>query len=225
MLKPSLQIAIIQSDIVWENPEKNIAHFNQKFKNLPLTTDLVILPEMFTTGFSMNPHRLSETMNGQSVSWMQQWAIRNQIAICGSLIISEQSNYYNRFVFVYPNGEIKHYNKRHLFSIAGEHKMYTAGSSQTIVNYKEWKLSLQICYDLRFPVWSRQSKSNYDALIYVASWPTPRIHAWDTLLKARAIENMCYCIGANRVGKDANGHAYPGPVSYTHLTLPTTPYV
>lgn len=208
-MKDQLQIALIQSDLIWEHPKENRTAFHEKIQQVKAGTDLIVLPEMFTTGFTMNAASVAETMEGETVAWMRQIAREKEAAVTGSLVISEDGHYYNRSVFAYPSGEIAHYDKKHTFTLAGEDTIYTAGTVQQIVAFKGWKLCLLICYDLRFPVWARNTQ-NYDALFYVASWPEPRIAAWDTLLKARAIENMCYTIGVNRVGVDANGHHYPG---------------
>jgi predicted amidohydrolase len=171
--------------------------------------DLIILPEMFTTGFSMNPESIYETMNGNTVSWLQELAIQKEAAITGSIVIKENENYYNRLLFVTPNGHIEHYDKKHTFTLAGENKVYSAGSKLLSIDYLGWNIRPLVCYDLRFPVWSRNT-NEYDILIYVANWPKVRIAAWDALLKARAIENMSYCIGVNRVGLDGNNHEYSG---------------
>lgn len=208
-MQNQLKIACIQSDIVWENPKVNIENYSSLIDTLPKDIDLVILPEMFSTGFSMNPSQCFETMDGASVTWMKQLASEKNIAIMGSLVIKEESRFYNRFIFVHPDGKLEFYDKRHLFTLVGENKIYTAGSRKTIINYLGWKICLMICYDLRFPVWSRND-IEYDLLVYVANWPEKRISAWDTLLKARAIENMCYTIGVNRVGVDANKYNYVG---------------
>lgn len=205
----NLNIAIIQSDLIWENPERNRLHFTEKIDAISDRVDLIILPEMFTSGFTMQPKNVSETMRGKSIQWLKESAIKNDIAIAGSLVIEEGGNYYNRLVFVYPNGHIETYDKRHTFTLAGEHKLYTAGSKRLILDFKGWKICPMICYDLRFPVWARNTE-NYDLLFYVANWPKPRIEAWHTLLKARAIENMTYCIGVNRIGTDNNALDYNG---------------
>lgn len=208
-MSENLKIAIIQSDLVWENPEQNRLCFTEKIDAILEHIDLIILPEMFTTGFTMHPEKVAETINGITVKWMKGLAVKKNTAITGSLVIRENDNHYNRLVFVYPNGDIKTYDKRHTFTLAGEHKVYKAGESKLIVDYKGWKICPMICYDLRFPVWARNAE-NYDLLFYVANWPKPRIGAWHTLLKARAIENMSYCIGVNRIGTDINGHEYTG---------------
>ena len=181
----------------------------QKIEGLDNTVDLIVLPEMFTSGFTMSPQVVAEAMDGDTIQWMLALANRKGAAIVGSLVIKENNNYYNRLVFVHPNGVVDSYDKRHTFTLAGEDKVYTKGEAQLIVNYKGFKIKPLVCYDLRFPVWSRLS-DNYDVLLYVANWPTKRILAWDTLLQARAIENMSYCIGVNRVGLDANKYQYPG---------------
>ena len=205
----TLQVSLIQTSLFWEDAVSNRAHQETLIAKVPEGTHLIVLPEMFTTGFSMSPQSLAETMEGNTVQWMKQQAVKSQAAICGSLIISEGGLYYNRFLFVTPEGEITSYNKRHTFNMAGEGEQYQAGKEQVLVNYKGWKIFPQICYDLRFPVYARNTLG-YDLIIYVANWPKTRIAAWDTLLKARAIENMSYCIGVNRVGVDGNNLEYIG---------------
>lgn len=204
-----LNIALIQSNLVWENPKQNRINFTEKIDGIQKHVDLIVLPEMFSTGFSMNAIEIAETMEGETIKWMQAIAHQKDVAITGSLVVNENDSYFNRSVFVHPSGKIETYDKRHTFTLAKEHLTYTAGNKHLIVNYKGWKLCMLICYDLRFPVWARNT-SNYDALVYVANWPKVRIDAWDSLLKARAIENMSYCIGVNRVGLDANNHEYSG---------------
>jgi len=205
----TLKIATIQTSLYWQDASKNRAQFSKKINALANKTDVIVLPEMFTTGFSMHPRGLAETMQGETIKWMVNLASEVNSVICGSLIINEDNKYYNRFVFVEPNGTIKTYDKRHTFTLAGEHKVYTAGNKKVILEYKGWRICPLVCYDLRFPVWARNTE-NYDVLVYVANWPKPRINAWDALLKARAIENMSYCVGVNRVGKDINNHHYTG---------------
>ena len=204
-----LHIVGIQANLVWENPKENLTYFEEKIKDLSKETDLVVLPEMFTTGFTMHPENVAETMDGNTVSWMKRMASKRQIAITGTLVIEDDKKYYNRLVFVHPSGEIETYNKRHSFTLTGEDKVYTSGNKKLIVDYKGWRICPLICYDLRFPAWSRNTE-NYDLLIYMANWPVKRIKAWDMLLKARAIENMSYTIGVNRTGKDANEYDYSG---------------
>ncbi len=204
-----LKTAIIQAELVWLDAGQNKLQFLQKIDQIKENVDLIVLPEMFTTGFSMQPQEIAESMQGDTVKWMKKIATEKNAAIAGSVIIAENNNYYNRFLFVHPSGEINYYDKKHLFTLAGEHQIYTSGKEKMVVNYKGWKICPLVCYDLRFPVWARNVE-DYDILIYVANWPKPRITAWDTLLKARAIENMCYTIGVNRVGKDANKLEYSG---------------
>ncbi|WP_431133519.1 amidohydrolase [Psychroserpens mesophilus] len=208
-MKNELKVALIQSDLAWENPEQNRQNFSAKIASITKPVDLVILPEMFTSGFTMNPNEVAETMTGETISWMKKISEEKNAAITGSLIIKEKNNYFNRLIFVHPNGNIDTYDKRHTFTLAGEHKVFTAGKSNILVNYKGWKIKPLVCYDLRFPVWSRNVE-DYDLVFYVANWPKVRTHAWDVLLQARAIENMSYCIGINRVGLDANNHEYSG---------------
>ena len=208
-MQNELTIAIIQADLVWENPLKNRYAFLTKIEALQDDIDLIVLPEMFTTGFTMNASSVAETMEGDTLKWMQYLAVKKQAAITGSIIIKESNKFFNRLFFVHPSRKVEYYDKRHTFTLAGEHKVFTSGTKKLIVNYKGWNISPQICYDLRFPVWARNVE-NYDLLIYVANWPKPRIKAWDTLLKARAIENMSYCIGVNRVGLDENKNNYSG---------------
>jgi omega-amidase len=204
-----MKIAIIQSKLYWENPEMNKKYFEEKIQAINTDVDLIVLPEMFTSGFTMNPASVAETMDGQTIKLLQTLAQTKNCAITGSLVIEENGNYYNRLVFVFPNGTIETYNKKHLFTLSGEDKTYRAGTQKVIVNYKDFKICVLICYDLRFPVFSRNVE-DYHILLYVANWPKPRINAWDTLLKARAIENMCFTIGVNRIGADNNNYEYIG---------------
>jgi predicted amidohydrolase len=205
----SMKVAIIQSSLVWESPSDNRINLEAKITEIKASVELIVLPEMFSTGFSMSASKIAETMQGETVLWMQTLAKSQNCAIAGSLIISKEDNFYNRLLFVCPTGEIQYYDKRHLFTLAGEDKVYTAGSKKQIVEYLGWKICLQVCYDLRFPVFVRNVE-NYDLLLYVANWPKVRINAWDILLKARAVENLCYTIGVNRIGVDANNHQYNG---------------
>jgi omega-amidase len=208
-MQNELKIMAIQADLAWENPQQNRVFFEEKIKALDADVDLIVLPEMFTTGFTMHPEKVAENMDGLSVSWMQKIAQEKQTALCGSLVISENGAFYNRLVFVHPTGALETYNKRHSFTLVGEDKVYTAGAEKINIAYKGWKICPLICYDLRFPVWARNT-DNYDLLIFMANWPIARIKAWDTLLKARAIENMSYVIGINRTGTDANNYSYSG---------------
>ncbi|MDP5157905.1 MAG: amidohydrolase [Flaviramulus sp.] len=208
-MQDELKIALIQSDLVWENPEQNIQNFTKKIESISNKVDVIVLPEMFTSGFTMNASVVAETLYGDSVNWMKAIAKKTNSAIVGSLVIREGEHYFNRLLFVEASGYISNYDKRHTFTLAGEDKIYKAGTEKVIINYKGWKICPLICYDLRFPVWAR-NVADYDVLLYVANWPKTRISAWDTLLKARAIENMCYCIGVNRVGKDGVNYEYSG---------------
>lgn len=204
-----MKVALIQSPLFWENPTANRNHFEVKINALTEKVHLIVLPEMFSTGFTMNPESVFETMEGETIQWLQSLAKAKNSAITGSLILKENGNFYNRLVFVFPSGEIQFYDKRHLFSLAGEDKVYTSGKEKLIVNYLGWKICPLICYDLRFPVFARNVEG-YDVLIYVANWPKLRINAWDILLKARSVENLCYTIGLNRVGFDDNNFEYNG---------------
>lgn len=205
----TLNIALIQTDLVWENPKQNRLKLTSKIEGLAHKVDVLVLPELFTSGFTMNPQLVAETVQGETVNWLKALSKKCDCAITGSIVIKDGGLFRNRMLFVQPNGEITHYDKRHSFTLAGEDKVYTSGTKKVIVDYKGFKLCLQICYDLRFPVFARNTE-NYDALIYVANWPNKRVEAWRTLLKARAIENMSYVIGVNRVGVDANGFEYSG---------------
>jgi omega-amidase len=204
-----MKIALIQSSLVWENPTANRNHFEEKINTITEKVDLIVLPEMFTSGFTMNPASVAESMQGETVVWLKILAKAKKCAITGSLIITENNTFYNRMLFVFPSGEVRFYDKKHLFSLAGEDKVYTSGTQKVIVDYLGWKICPLICYDLRFPVFSRNVE-DYDLLLYVASWPKPRINAWDILIKARSVENMCYTIGVNRNGIDNNNFEYVG---------------
>jgi predicted amidohydrolase len=205
-----MKIALIQAELIWENPEANRVYFEEKINAITDDVNLIVLPEMFTTGFTMNPSTVAETMTGKTVSWMQALAKAKNTAITGSVVIKDNSNFYNRMLFVLPSGAIQFYDKRHLFTLAGEGNEYTAGDDKLIVDYMGWKICPFVCYDLRFPVFSRNVNQEYDLLLYVASWPKTRIKAWDTLLAARAIENMSYVVAVNRIGQDANDYQYVG---------------
>jgi omega-amidase len=204
-----MKVALVQTDSIWENPKANLRAFEQQLNSIEADTDLIVLPEMFTTGFTMHPEAVAETMNGNAVAWLKQQAIEKQSAITGSVVITENGNYYNRLIFAFPDGSLAHYDKRHLFTLAGEDKKYTAGKEKLIVNYKGWKICLLVCYDLRFPVFARNTE-DYDLLVYIANFPERRISAWDILLPARAVENMSYTIGVNRIGEDENQNTYVG---------------
>lgn len=204
-----MKVALIQSSLIWENPTANRNYFEEKINGIREKVDLIVLPEMFSTGFTMNPELVFETMKGETIQWLQTLAKAKNSAITGSLVIAENDNFYNRLVFVFPSGEIKVFDKRHLFTLAFEDEFYTSGKEKLIVAYQGWKICPLICYDLRFPVFSRNTE-NYDLLIYVANWPKTRINAWDILLKARSVENLCYTIGVNRIGLDDNNFEYVG---------------
>ena len=204
-----MKIALVQAQLLWENPKQNRKYFENKINAIAENVDLIVLPEMFTSGFTMNPKEVAETMQGETLLWLQALAKAKNSAITGSLVIQENGKYYNRLVYVFPSGEVKTYDKKHLFTLAGEEKIYTSGTEKVIIEYKGFKICPLICYDLRFPVFARNTEE-YDVLIFVANWPKPRINAWDALLKARAIENMCYTIGVNRIGTDQNQHDYLG---------------
>ncbi|MEO9512353.1 MAG: nitrilase family protein [Flavobacteriaceae bacterium] len=205
----TLKIALVQSHLHWENPERNRHTFSKKIGAIPEDVDLIVLPEMFSTGFTMNPWNIEISEGIKTVEWMRKIAAENDTAIVGSIVFTEEGKNFNRLFFVYPSGEYLSYDKKHTFTLAGEDEVYEAGNTKLIVEYKGFKLCPLICYDLRFPVWARNVET-YDVLIFVANWPKPRIDAWDALLKARAIENMAYCIGVNRTGVDGLGYEYPG---------------
>lgn len=207
-----LRISLVQSPLHWENISANQAYFQEQLERLAGRTDLIILPEMFTTGFTMSPVDLAEPLHGPTTKWMQQMAQKTGAACTGSFIATEAGRYYNRLLFVYPDGSLDHYDKKHLFTLAGEHEHYTPGSRRLEIAYRGWKICPLICYDLRFPVWSRNT-NDYDLLLYVANWPDKRREAWMALLAARAIENQAYCVGVNRVGTDEKGHVYSGDSS------------
>jgi omega-amidase len=241
----TLTITTIQADLSWEDKAANLRRFEEKIDAIGNPTEIVILPEMFSTGFSMNPGSLAEKMDGPSVAWMKKIAAGKKVILTGSLIIEEEGHYFNRLVWMLPNGQYGYYDKRHRFAYAGEDEKFSAGNKRLIASVKGWRVNLLVCYDLRFPVWSRQGSApdpattpisapptphssaspapapassqssvppspEYDLLIYVANWPQRRIHAWKTLLQARAIENQSYVVGVNRVGNDGNNIHYNG---------------
>jgi omega-amidase len=208
---PNLTATLIQSELHWENKQANLDMFAEKILSIKEKTHIVVLPEMFSTGFSMRPEALAESMDGPSVQWMKNIAAQKKVILTGSLIIREEGFYFNRLIWMLPNGQYGHYDKRHRFAYAGEDKHYAAGNKRLIASVNGWKVNLQVCYDLRFPVWARQKEQNeYDLLIYVANWPERRNHAWKTLLQARAIENQSFVIGLNRVGNDGNNIYHSG---------------
>ena len=209
-----LKISIIQSEIYWSDPVSSIKNFEVQISTIKKQTDLIVLPEMFSTGFNMQPHNCFETMDGATIQWMKSMAKKKDCTLCGSLLIKENDLFYNRLIWMQADGEYTTYNKKHLFRLAGENNIFTGGEEKVIVTLKGFRFLLQICYDLRFPVWSRNKYNNglydYDCIVYVANWPASRRLAWRTLLASRAIENQAYVIGVNRIGKDAHGTEHAG---------------
>lgn len=205
----NLNITLVQCDLVWEHPAENRKHLTRLLHDLPKNTDLVVFPEMFATGFSMQVKQWAEPMDGETIAWMKELAIAKQATLAGSLMIREGGSFFNRFVFAHPDGRLDYYDKRHLFSMGEEHVHFTAGQSRKLIQIKSFRILPQVCYDLRFPVFSR-NRQDYDLLINTANWPAPRREIWQTLLKARAIENQAYVAGVNRIGRDANGINYKG---------------
>jgi omega-amidase len=208
-VKENLEVALVQIDMVWESVDINLMKIERFIEELDKKPDLVILPEAFNTGFSIHSQNLAEPADGKTIQWMKDLSARKDFALCGSLFIKDGLNYYNRFIWVEPDGKLYGYDKRHLFSMGEEDKLFSQGKTQLIINYKGWKIFPTICYDLRFPVWNRNVHS-YDLLINVANWPAARKKVWKTLLKARAIENQCYVVAVNRVGVDGNQIEYSG---------------
>jgi omega-amidase len=210
MTMQDLKITLIQSNLQWEDKEKNLANFSGKISFVEEEADLIILPEMFSTGFTMNAKLLAETMEGPSVEWLKNQAVKKKCVVTGSLIIEENGKYYNRLIWMKPDG-FEYYDKRHLFSLAHEDQTYSPGKNKIVQTIKGWRILPLICYDLRFPVWSRRNKrEDYDLLLYVANWPERRVHAWKQLLIARAIENQSYVAGLNRVGNDGHDIFHSG---------------
>lgn len=201
---------MVQSHIIWEDREENLCYYGELLRRVSGRTDIAVLPETFTTGFSMDVEKLADTMDGTTIPAVKEWAKKYKLAVVGSFIVTEEGKYYNRAFFVTPEGDTYFYDKHHLFRMAGEDEHFTAGDKRVIVHYKDWNICLQVCYDLRFPVWSRNVNNEYDVLIYVANWPEARKRAWKSLLQARAIENMAYVCGVNRVGVDGKGFLYRG---------------
>ena len=200
----NLKITIFQGYLFWENIDKNLQNISLRLSGIREKTNLIILPEMFNTGFSMNAEALAEYMNGKTMQWMQKTAVKFDCVITGSLIIKEHDKYYNRLIWMRPDGSFDHYDKRHLFALGKEHETYTAGNKKLIVELNGWKICPMICYDLRFPVWMRNVNTEYDLMIIVANWPERRALHWRSLIPARAIENQAYVIGVNRIGHDGN---------------------
>jgi len=210
-MQPTLKITLIQSSLAWENKAANLEMFSKKIRKLKDNTDLIVLPEMFSTGFTMNASAMAEPINGNTVDWMRQMSALNNCVVTGSVIISEKKKFYNRLIWMKPDGRFLQYDKRHLFRLAHEEETYSPGKEKLIVDLKGWKILPLVCFDLRFPVWSRRTKEvGYDLLLYVANWPERRVTAWSQLLIARAIENQCYVAGVNRVGNDGNGIYHSG---------------
>ena len=207
-MNDTLKISYIQTELIWEHPNANRAVFEEKIAACPKDTEVIILPEMFNTGFSMNAEANAEDVQ-IVLEWMKAQSKKHQAALTGSAMVKENGKYFNRMFFVEPGGKVSKYDKKHLFTLAKEQETYTPGNERCVVHYKGWNICLMVCYDLRFPVWAR-NKDDYEILIYVANWPAKRISAWDTLLKARAIENMSYCIGVNIIGTDGNNFPYVG---------------
>jgi omega-amidase len=205
-----LNVTLVQTPLYWQDAAANRRRLAEKLARLEAPTDLIVLPEMFTTGFSMAAPELAETMAGPTLSWLAGQAQRHQAVITGSLIIAEGGQYFNRLIWMRPDGRYEYYDKRHLFRMAGEHHTYAPGQQRLITELKGWRVCPLVCYDLRFPVWSRNQEPAYDLLLYVANWPEKRRLAWQTLLQARAIENLAYVVGVNRTGEDGKGIAYAG---------------
>jgi omega-amidase len=210
---PDLKTTIIQTELAWEDIESNLAAFDDKINSIQDNTHLIVLPEMFTTGFTMNPGDLAQNMNGSSVKWLREKSRQKNADIVGSIIIADNGKFFNRLIWAKPQGEVFTYDKRHLFRMAGEEKVYSAGRQNITVELRGWRIRPFICYDLRFPVWTRNIENRYDAAIFIANWPERRSVHWKLLLQARAVENQCYVIGVNRVGIDGNGHTYSGDSS------------
>lgn len=204
-----LEVTIVQTELQWHNAEGNLAHFSELLAAPERPTDLIVLPEMFTSGFTMQPEKNAQRMDGSAVRWMAETAAATRAAICGSLIIEENGSYYNRFVLMRPDGKHQYYDKRHLFRLAGEHEHYRAGTASPTFVLKGWRIRPTVCYDLRFPVWSR-NRGDYDLLVNTANWPASRQQAWETLIRARAIENLAYVAAVNRIGADGNDIGYKG---------------
>ena len=205
-----MKITFVQTDIEWENKKANFSRYESIISKMYGETDVLVLPEMFNTGFSMNSRELAEDMKGETMRWMAEISARGGFAMLGSFIATWKGLYYNRLIFMKPDGSYTSYDKGHLFRMEKENMFYTKGDRRVIETFRKWNFSLQICYDLRFPVWSRNINNAYDILIYVANWPASRRNVWNTLLKARAIENQCFVLGVNRIGTDGNGIKYCG---------------
>jgi omega-amidase len=206
---PDLTVSWIQTPLYWEDPDANLAMFSLKLERISGKPDVIILPEMFSTGFSMHAEKLAEDMDGPGVGWLRQAAAEKRCVVTASLIVREKEHFFNRLIWMRPDGSFDYYDKRHLFRMAGEHRRFSSGDERVVVELKGWRIRPLICYDLRFPVWSR-SRGDTDIIIFTANWPQPRSRAWKILLPARAVENQCYVIGVNRVGEDGNGLIFSG---------------
>ena len=226
-----MRVALIQTALHWEQPDANLKMLSGKIQLLSGKSDLIALPEMFTTGFSMQAPALADVLEGKTLHWMQEQATLSGAAITGSFICKTETGFFNRLLFVKPGGDYAFYDKRHAFALAGEHEVYGVGNNHLTVEWKGWRIRPLICYDLRFPVWARQPAdiaNHYDLLLYVANWPEKRIHQWSALLRARAIENQAYTLGLNITGQDGNGHSYSGDsaiLDYAGYTLCTASQV
>jgi omega-amidase len=205
----SIKVALVQSHLLWEDKKANLRNFASRFTDIPGDIQLVVLPEMFSTAFSMHAPSLSESMQGPTIDWMKRMAAKYNFVLAASLIIEEKNSFFNRFVWVHPDGTILHYDKRHLFGLGGEPVVYKAGNKKVIIDFLGWKFCPMICYDLRFPVWIRNNE-DYDCLVFVANWPAARSDQWEKLLYARAIENQCFVLAVNRIGKDNNNISHVG---------------
>jgi omega-amidase len=208
-----LKVTLIQSELAWEDIDSNLAGFNSKIDAIEENTHLIVLPEMFSTGFTMNAAELAQDMKGSAVKWIKKKSAEKNVDMVGSIIADDGGKFFNRLVWAKPDGEIFTYDKKHLFRMAGEEKVYSAGSKNITVELNDWRIRPFICYDLRFPVWTRNIANQFDAAIFIANWPERRSAHWKALLQARAIENQCYIIGVNRVGTDGNGLSYSGDSS------------
>jgi predicted amidohydrolase len=210
----NLSISMVQTRLFWQSPSENLEWLEGRLELITGKTDIIVLPEMFTTGFSMISIQYAETMDGSAMNWMHKMAEKKNAVLVGSMMMKEEGKFYNRLIWMHPDGRFELYDKRHLFRMGNEHEHYSAGNSRIVFQLNEWKICPLICYDLRFPVWSRNRLANnefdYDVLIYVANWPERRSHHWKTLLQARAIENQCFVVGVNRVGNDGNGLYHSG---------------
>ena len=205
-----MKLALVQTDLVWENPTANLANIEEQITTIDQSVDLIVLPELFTSGFSMNPALVAEPMNLTTFKWMKLMAAQTGAVVTGSYAVKERGRFFNRLIWMQPDGTFDYYDKRHLFRMSGEDVVYTAGSRKMVQQMKGFKIMPLICYDLRFPVWSRNRNLEYDLLLYVANWPAARSGIWKTLLAARAIENQCFAVGLNRIGTDGNGVAHSG---------------